>query len=173
MIMIRIFLLIVLFISGHYFSQQVHVKYLKVLSSYTTTHEDLYIKNNQIISIQDSIITENKLTGDWTIAVNLDKGRKPNKQYYVSDINNESERDIFFTSSVDSKEFFIYDKVPKPEWKIEKETKKILGYNCTKATAIFRGSKVTAYFTKELPYSAGPFKFYGLPGLILDIRNRQ
>ncbi len=167
----KITLFILFIISEFYFSQQIHVRYLKVLSPFTTTHEDLYIKNNQIISIQDSIVTENKLTDDWTIAVNIDKGKKANKQYYVSDINTESERNIFFTSSVDSKEFFIYDKVPKPEWKIdERDTKKILGYNCIKATGIFRGSKVTAYFTKDLPYSAGPFKFYGLPGLILDIR---
>jgi GLPGLI family protein len=50
------------------------------------------------------------------------------------------------------------------------KNKKILGYDCIKATANFRGSEVTAYFTKELPYSAGPFKFFGLPGVILDIR---
>jgi GLPGLI family protein len=43
------------------------------------------------------------------------------------------------------------------------KNKKILGYDCIKATANFRGSEVTAYFTKELPYSAGPFKFFGLP----------
>ncbi|WP_344826330.1 GLPGLI family protein [Chryseobacterium ginsenosidimutans] len=166
------FILFILFIiSGFYFSQQIHVRYLKVLSPFTTTHEDLYIKNNQIFSVQDSIVAQNRLTDDWTVTINLDNGRKPNKQYFVSDINDESERNIFFTSSVDKRDFFIFDRVPKPDWKIEEnQTKKILGYNCIKATGIFRGSKVTAYFTRDLPYSAGPFKFYGLPGLILDIR---
>ncbi|GAA4153955.1 hypothetical protein GCM10022217_10290 [Chryseobacterium ginsenosidimutans] len=131
----------------------------------------MYIKNNQIFSVQDSIVAQNRLTDDWTVTINLDNGRKPNKQYFVSDINDESERNIFFTSSVDKRDFFIFDRVPKPDWKIEEnQTKKILGYNCIKATGIFRGSKVTAYFTRDLPYSAGPFKFYGLPGLILDIR---
>lgn len=167
----KIILLMLLLISGFYFSQQIHIRYLRVLSSYTTSHEDLYIKDNQILSIQDSIIIQNKLTSDWTMAVNLDNGRKPPKQYFVSDLNNEPDRNFFFTSNVDSREFFIYDKVPKTEWKIEeKQTKTIAGYICYKATGIFRGSKVTAYFTKDLPYSAGPFKFYGLPGLILDIR---
>ncbi|WP_370897227.1 GLPGLI family protein [Chryseobacterium gossypii] len=65
----------------------------------------------------------------------------------------------------------MYDKVPQIDWKIDGETtKKILGYECTKAKAIFRGSPITAYFAKEIPYSVGPFKFYGLPGAILDVR---
>ncbi|PXW17962.1 GLPGLI family protein [Chryseobacterium sp. CBTAP 102] len=169
----KILLLSSILISGFYFAQQVHVKYLRVLSSFTTTHEDLYIKNNQVLSIQDSIIINNKLTDSWTLGVNLDNGKKPAKQYFVSDLdkNNEAERNFFFTSNVDSREFFIYDKVPQPKWNIEeKETKTIAGYKCQKATTMFRGSKVTAYFTKDLPYSTGPFKFYGLPGLILDIR---
>lgn len=154
-----------------YNSQQIHVRYLKVLSSFATTHEDLYIKNNQVLSIQDSIIIENKLTDSWTMAVNLDNGKKPPKQYFVSDLSDDKSKDFFFTANVDSRDFFIYDKVPQPNWKIEEnQTKTIAGYKCIKATGIFRGSNITAYFTKELPYSAGPFKFYGLPGLILDIR---
>lgn len=167
----KVILFLLLLVSGFCFSQQIHVKYLRVLSSFTTSHEDLYLKNNQTISIQDSIITQNKLTDSWTMSVNLDNGRKTPKQYYVSDLNNESERNFFFTANVDSKDFFIYDKVPKPNWKIdENQTKNIAGYKCFKATGNFRGSNVIAYFTKDLPYSAGPFKFYGLPGLILDIR---
>ena len=154
-----------------FYTQQIHVRYLKVLSPYTSTHEDLYIKNNNIISIQDSVIIQNKLTSEWSMGINLDNGKKPSKQYYISDINNDVEKDFFFTSGVELKDFFIYDRVPKPEWKIdESQTKKILGYTCTKATTNFRGTNVTAFFAKDLPYSAGPFKFYGLPGLVLDIR---
>lgn len=164
-------LLILCFISAFCFSQQIHVKYLKVLSPFATSHEDLYIRNNQILSIQDSVIVNNNLNGQWEMGVNIDKGRKPAKQFYVSDLNNEMERNIFFTSNVDSREFFIYDQVPKPNWTIEEnQTKIIAGYKCTKASGNFRGSKVIAYFAKDLPYSTGPFKFYGLPGLILDIR---
>jgi GLPGLI family protein len=160
-----------LLISQFYFSQQIHVKYLRVLSSFTTTHEDLYIKDKQIISIQDSIITNNNLNDSWEMQVNLDRGKKASKVYFVSDISNDPERNFFFTANLDSKDFFIYDKVPKPHWKIdESKTKKIAGYQCYKATAVFRGSNVIAYFTKELPYSAGPFKFYGLPGLILELK---
>lgn len=167
----KIILFTLFFISILYNSQQIHVKYLRVLSSFTTSHEDLYIKNNQTLSIQDSIIIQNKLNSEWTMSVNLDNGKKPPKQYFVSDLNDESERNFFFTSNVDSREFFIYDKVPKPDWNIEEnQTKTIAGYKCYKATGTFRGSKIIAYFTKDLPYSAGPFKFYGLPGLILEVR---
>lgn len=154
-----------------YNAQQVHVKYLKVLSSFSTTHEDLYIKNKQVLSVQDSIVTQNKLTDSWTMVVNLDNGKKIPKQYFVSDLSTDTSKDFFFTAIVENNDFFVYDKVPQINWIIdENSTKTVAGYKCTKATGTFRGSKITAYFAKQLPYSAGPFKFYGLPGLILDIR---
>lgn len=160
-----------MFFSEFLFSQQIHVRYIRVLSPFATTHEDLYIKNNQVISVQDSIITHNKLNSQWEMGIDISHGRKPSKNYFVSDINKERERHFFFTSNVDNRDFFIFDNVPKPDWKIEEnQTKTILGYKCTKATGIFRGSKVIAYFANDLHYSAGPFKFYGLPGLILDVR---
>jgi GLPGLI family protein len=54
-------------------------------------------------------------------------------------------------------------------WKIERETKTLLGYNCTKATCTFRGRDYVAYFTREIPFKAGPWKFHGLPGVILEV----
>lgn len=87
--------------------------YLKVLSPFTTTYEDLYIKNNQVLSVQDSVIVQNKLTGDWTMAVNLDHGRKPSKEYFVSDLNNDAEKTSFLLLLLKEENFSFMIKFPK------------------------------------------------------------
>lgn len=56
-------------------------------------------------------------------------------------------------------------------WKIEPETMKIDKYTAQKATTDFGGRKWTAWFTSEIPVSDGPYKFGGLPGLILKIED--
>lgn len=162
------------------YSQQIHVKYVYVRSPIATLYEDLYIKNKNIISIQDSIVTRPPSQGsdDWIMVVGTSSKslvKKVKPLHYISDLKDGNIRDFFFTSSPlsikDQTLYFIHDQVPKPNWVIdEKNTKTILNYKCTKATAYFRGSEIVAYFTRELPFSAGPFKFFGLPGLILDIR---
>ncbi len=55
------------------------------------------------------------------------------------------------------------------QWNIDNEHQNILGYKATKATTTFGGRSWTAWFTQELPLSDGPYKFRGLPGLILEI----
>lgn len=153
----------------HGLAQQVHVKYYHVRSPIATLYEDLYIKDNDVISVQDSIVNFNS---NGTMSAVKTGGRPLTKNYFISKLkDNEKSRDFFFTGLDRDTKYFIHDNVSKPVWKIdESKTKKILGYNCIKATTNFRGSELTAYFTKELPYSAGPFKFFGLPGIILDIR---
>lgn len=147
--------------------KQVHIKYLNVRSVIANVYEDLYTNGKKVISKQDGNII-------WTNP-HYNKDKKSQDIYYISNINtSDTERDFFFNSFVkDNAEdyYFVHDKVPHIEWKVEKETsKKILGFECTKATAVFRGSPITAYFTEEIPFSVGPFKFFGLPGAILDVR---
>jgi len=45
----------------------------------------------------------------------------------------------------------------------------ISDYNVTKAKVEFRGRKYEAWFSEEIPINAGPWKFFGLPGLILEV----
>lgn len=50
-----------------------------------------------------------------------------------------------------------------------KEPWTICGYECQKATCHWRGRDYVAWFTAAIPVSAGPWKFGGLPGLIMKI----
>lgn len=58
-------------------------------------------------------------------------------------------------------------------WQIHPETKMIEGYETQKATTSFAGRKYVAWFTPEVPLPEGPYKFNGLPGLILEIADTE
>lgn len=54
-------------------------------------------------------------------------------------------------------------------WKILPEKRKIGEFNAQKATADFAGRMWTAWFTTDVPLVDGPYKFSGLPGLIVQV----
>lgn len=58
-------------------------------------------------------------------------------------------------------------------WQVANESKTVLGYNCFKATTKMWGRTWNAWFTIDIPYSYGPYKFRGLPGLIMQISDDQ
>src|SRR5699024_3278417 len=62
----------------------------------------------------------------------------------------------------------INDTPPSLDWQITDENKEIGGYIAIKAEVTFRGRDFEVWFTPEIPISAGPWKLYGLPGLILE-----
>ncbi|RZK79204.1 MAG: GLPGLI family protein [Pedobacter sp.] len=59
----------------------------------------------------------------------------------------------------------------KLNWQLEEGTDTIASYVCQKATLKFRGRNYTAWFTPDVPVSDGPWKFSGLPGLILKVED--
>ncbi|HPN70173.1 MAG TPA: GLPGLI family protein [Saprospiraceae bacterium] len=54
-------------------------------------------------------------------------------------------------------------------WEISEEVDSIGGFLVQKATTNFAGRKYEAWFTKEVAIPYGPYKFSGLPGLIIKL----
>ena len=60
-----------------------------------------------------------------------------------------------------------------PAWELLNDTATILSYLCQKAVCRFKGREYEAWFTPEIPRNEGPWKLYGLPGLILKASDSQ
>lgn len=96
----------------------------------------------------------------------------------VDKLPNKKEKDYVVKSVADST-ITVYDMVsnegvyytePFSEmvWEITDSTKNILGYECISAETDYHGRKWTAWFAPDIPVQDGPWKFRGLPGLILE-----
>ena len=67
-------------------------------------------------------------------------------------------------------EKYMYDEpVDEMKWEVVADSSKtLLGYECVMARGDYHGRRWTAWFSPEIPMNAGPWKFAGLPGLILE-----
>jgi GLPGLI family protein len=59
------------------------------------------------------------------------------------------------------------------DYKLGSKVKQILGYDCKQAFVRWRGRYFELYYTTEIPIRDGPFKFMGLPGLILSVEDTE
>lgn len=76
--------------------------------------------------------------------------------------------------------FVIQHPILNSEWKMTKESKKIGKYQCYKATTTYvvnNGKRfefpVTAWYAPEINLSFGPKNYSGLPGLILELHEKD
>lgn len=77
---------------------------------------------------------------------------------------------VFLHDNISQDRFRISED-EKFSWKILPEKQKIGEYNAQKATASFGGRDWVAWFSPDLPFQDGPYKFYGLPGLIVKVED--
>jgi GLPGLI family protein len=88
---------------------------------------------------------------------------------YLKDITNSK---VSYRTRTGSSIGSIIDKVFF-EYKFGKETKKILGYDCKQVFLEWRGRYLEIYYAPDIAIQDGPFKFMGLPGLILSVKDPQ
>ncbi|MDY0090192.1 MAG: GLPGLI family protein [Flavobacteriaceae bacterium] len=92
-------------------------------------------------------------------------------QYYLTK-NEIIFRDHIYTNN----EFIpviVSEKMPSYNWELEEGTLKIGDLICNKASLNFRGRKYSVWYSLEISTQFGPWKFYGLPGLMVKIESED
>lgn len=83
--------------------------------------------------------------------------------YYKKNVN-----ELNYTYELLKIPYFINDSTININWELHSDQKEIQGLNCKKATTLFRGRKWIVWYCPDIPVVYGPWKFYGLPGLIVE-----
>lgn len=97
----------------------------------------------------------------------VDYYKTKGKMDLASVFKNRRENKLIVHDSFDLCRWEIEEDLTKPDWEIVDSTSNILGFECILATTDFRGRKWNVWFTPDIPISEGPWKLWGLPGLIL------
>lgn len=85
-------------------------------------------------------------------------------------LKNLSTKEYFRNANVMDKSYLIKDKLTEYKWQLSRETKKIIGFDVKKATAIIDSTTtVTAWYAPSIAIKDGPAMYNGLPGLILEL----
>lgn len=65
-------------------------------------------------------------------------------------------------------------KLPKLEWELSPDsTLDVLGYTCNFAQMHFAGRDYRVWYSIDVPVPYGPYKFYGLPGLVMKVEEKS
>lgn len=113
------------------------------------------IKKQMASGMRNISVSKRKQGGE--INYEVEKNYPEYQTYLVSNVGNDSYK-------------VLEDR--KINWKISSEKKKLGTFNVQKATTDFAGRKWTAWFTTDVPIQDGPYKFSGLPGLIVEVADQ-
>lgn len=157
-------------LSGLLFKAQTHrfiydVEYKKDSMQNTTVKENYHLDiESKTVKYypRDFFIGDSLVTNNLQIA----NGTKFNTSHII-------------THQIGSADYNYYDvlenvvlKLPSKniqDWKLTNEKKKVKDLNLQKATTNWGGRNWIAWFTADIPFQEGPYKFYGLPGLIVEL----
>jgi GLPGLI family protein len=90
---------------------------------------------------------------------------EPEERTHISFKDNKSIDQREFMSRM----FLIESPLDSLSWKLTGNRKEILGYPCLEATCMKDSVLTIAWFTPSIEVPAGPARFTGLPGLILEL----
>ncbi len=132
---------------------------------YFTPSETLYKDVNPDEDGEEVIEEESE---EGTVRIKMVRASADSKQY-----TNLKDKTSVESKAFMGRKFLISGDAPKNKWKLTQETKVINGYTCMKATTMRDSTLYIAWFTTQIPVSAGPSSFNGLPGLILQVGDAE
>ncbi len=153
-------------------NMKVEKTFLDVDSNHSLFASENFRKNNSLKAV---------FRKEWQ--AENDSGKKSRKEKKKAEIPYHAETSfpfyitkekgqIFYHENIFGKDIY-YPEDRKIQWKILPEMKEVSGHKAQKAIADFAGRRWTAWFTEEIPAEDGPYKFSGLPGLIVRIQDEN
>lgn len=156
------------------FSQNIKITY-----NYISKPDTVMVSQNTILYVEgndsyffseakylsDSLIEARKLNEQKTgIPMSFKNLPEDDVIYFLKRNNN-----VLEYYSTEFENIFKYSESINFNWQIENEFKEINGYKVQKATVNVFNRDFVAWFTESISINDGPYKFKGLPGLIVEI----
>lgn len=104
-----------------------------------------------------------------SIQVKLGMNNSRNDDLNKAIFKNLQNSEVQVLQHFSDKDYVYTEDATTNDWEITEETKEIAGYTTQKATTSFARRNYIAWFTMEIPLQDGPYVFYGLPGLIIEL----
>jgi GLPGLI family protein len=139
------------------------------------SHSSLFLGTNQVYLDSVLMVFSDEPFNQSSLSrmMPMIRGTTVNRYCRYHIYNNYLADSIMFTSYL-NKKYLKVKESNKIDWKIEANRDTVIsGYKCLEASTEKWGRKYIAWFTLEIPVSYGPYKFCGLPGLIISISDTK
>lgn len=182
------YLVILLFCFGFAKAQETAIDTIRYECRYTMSYQqdstNIYSKNEENVLLQigkekSLFVTENAYKSDsiknYYISNNilsLNMSAVPKSAFYyriVKDIHKKTAHfyDKLFRTALS------YEENVNLDWKLTNETEKIAQLDCKIAYVDYAGRRYKTWYSTEIAIPEGPYKFYGLPGLIVKMEDTR
>lgn len=138
-----------------------------------------YIEDTRVVQIGDAIVKDYSdviYHFDSLATVNFRKGLPTSSNTNVTlpceifNFHKTRQTKVKYRLILNAGVLCYDDLYPVLEWEFSPESPiEIMGYICGKATVKFAGREYAVWYTMDIPFPYGPYKFHGLPGLILKV----
>ncbi len=151
----------------------------KLKIEYQVKFNDQYDRGRQDRMHKGYLFIDNSRSRYYTIQETKYVPKNENDIMIMPDTGNQvfinSEQGMLISEELNMKgnTYFVTDSLYPMKWEVSDEVKKIDSISCIKAESFFRGRKYIAWFTPDIPLSFGPWKMGGLPGLIVDLHDKD
>ena len=146
-----------------------------------TTDITSYVEDRMILQVSygmSKFMSYRTMRADSLISASTSDQIKANPGRYIggetfSIYKNYPSGKFTVTDRIATDWFLFEEAIPVQEWTMTEDTKTILGYECRSARCRFRGREYVAYYTDKIPVADGPWKFGGLPGFIMEVKDTE